>query len=157
MTNVHLRNYLFLPHKPPCNKTITWSIYLRDDDIYQCTCKARQVEIEKWWAMNARSNWKETSDERRLETSGKRCAGSNRGDEQWTLSQTKRQPITPFNQKTSHNAIDTVITLHNIQQSTNSRGSKPQRLHLIVPYQTQKMCSAIDPNWEISYTLNKGI
>jgi len=31
------------------------------------------------------------------------------------------------------NAVDTVITLHNTQQSTKSRGSEPQRLHLIVP------------------------
>ena len=43
--------------------------------------KARQVETEKDRAMNARSNRKEMSDERHLETSGERCAGSKRGDE----------------------------------------------------------------------------
>jgi len=60
------------------------------------------------------------------------------------------------NRKKSHNAANTVITLHNTQQSTKSRGSELQRLHLIVPCQTRKMCSAIDPNWEVSYTFNKG-
>ena len=44
------------------------------------------------------------------------------------------------NQKTSHNAVDTVITLHNTQQLTKFRGSEPQQLHLIMTCQTRKIC-----------------
>ena len=70
--------------------------------------QARQVETEIDRAMNARSNRKEMSDERHLETSGERCAESKRGDERWTPSQSKDEQWTPSIQW-SH------CTIHNNQ------------------------------------------
>ena len=114
-----------------------------------------QDPIEKRWAMNAISRQAENAvQEAKEETSDERRP--NRKTSHNAVPTERRAMNAVPIERRAMNAVDTVITLHNTQQSTKSRGSEPQRLHLIVPCQTRKMCSAINPNWEVSYTFNKG-